>query len=247
MLKLTLLPILFFAVLGTVSAQILDPVIATVKYNIIYINDGKTLVSDQCQLDITKNRSYFFSLGVLESIRRFEIKSNQARQSNTPLRLSGDEFPNNLFRFNTLKDYMKDQVIVLEFIGDETLACVTDTLSARKWEILDDVATISGLQCRKAKSKSGNTTVTAWFCIDIPFRDGPLFYYGLPGLIVKLENSMGWTANLFSVAYSGPIKKGLSIDNYRLVSSDQFKKAKKVSESMGSNGKIPHGGFSREN
>lgn len=72
-----------------------------------------------------------------------------------------------------------------------------------EWEILDETMEIGGYQAQKAVTKSlksGGLSFSdgqrisyeadkaiAWFATDLPFSAGPERYYGLPGLIVKLE------------------------------------------------------------
>ncbi len=69
------------------------------------------------------------------------------------------------------------------------------------WEITDETQMIAGYLARKAITKPlneahpsaevayKNTNIIAWFTTDIPLNVGPKGYYGLPGLIVKLEYS----------------------------------------------------------
>ena len=39
-----------------------------------------------------------------------------------------------------------------------------------------------------ATTEFGGRKWTAWFSTDLPFQDGPYKFYGLPGLIVKIED-----------------------------------------------------------
>ncbi|MBE4950539.1 GLPGLI family protein [Chryseobacterium culicis] len=57
------------------------------------------------------------------------------------------------------------------------------------WNILSDKQKIGGYNAQKATTDFGGRTWTAWFSTDIPFQDGPYKFYGLPGLIVKIEDA----------------------------------------------------------
>ncbi|MCJ7933942.1 MAG: GLPGLI family protein [Chryseobacterium sp.] len=57
------------------------------------------------------------------------------------------------------------------------------------WKILGDKQKIGEYNTQKATTEFGDRKWTAWFTTDIPFQDGPYKFYGLPGLIVKIEDS----------------------------------------------------------
>ncbi|WP_160139059.1 GLPGLI family protein [Chryseobacterium sp. c4a] len=57
------------------------------------------------------------------------------------------------------------------------------------WNILGDKQKIGEYNAQKATTEFGGRTWTAWFSTDIPFQDGPYKFYGLPGLIVKIEDA----------------------------------------------------------
>ncbi|MFZ4931673.1 GLPGLI family protein [Chryseobacterium sp. Mn2064] len=57
------------------------------------------------------------------------------------------------------------------------------------WNILSDKQKIGEYNTQKATTEYGGRKWTAWFTADIPFQDGPYKFYGLPGLIVKIEDS----------------------------------------------------------
>ncbi|MGU3374600.1 GLPGLI family protein [Chryseobacterium sp. M5A1_1a] len=57
------------------------------------------------------------------------------------------------------------------------------------WNILSDKQKIGEYNTQKATTEFGGRTWTAWFTTDIPFQDGPYKFYGLPGLIVKIEDA----------------------------------------------------------
>lgn len=62
---------------------------------------------------------------------------------------------------------------------------IRDDFTAPKWEFINESMEICGLKCQKAIDSTG---VTAWYCPEIPINDGPYRYFGLPGLILKIEN-----------------------------------------------------------
>ena len=59
------------------------------------------------------------------------------------------------------------------------------------WKILPETATIGEYKSQKAETQFGGRTWYAWFTAEIPFQDGPYKFSGLPGLIVKVEDSKG--------------------------------------------------------
>ena len=67
-----------------------------------------------------------------------------------------------------------------------------------QWTIHDETKEINGYTVQKATGLSHNTKgrgqwdlgdVIAWFTTEIPIASGPEMYYGLPGLVIKLEFS----------------------------------------------------------
>ncbi len=59
------------------------------------------------------------------------------------------------------------------------------------WKILPETATIGEYKTQKAETQFAGRTWYAWFTTEIPFQDGPYKFSGLPGLIVKVEDSKG--------------------------------------------------------
>ncbi|MES2329366.1 MAG: GLPGLI family protein [Bacteroidota bacterium] len=77
--------------------------------------------------------------------------------------------------------------------GDKSF-CVFDTIPSFTWELLPDTTTILGFACQKAVFKSRalidnrEREFTAWFTPDIALAYGPFRFFGLPGMILELEN-----------------------------------------------------------
>lgn len=59
------------------------------------------------------------------------------------------------------------------------------------WEMTDDEQTIAGYKCQSAKINYGGRTWTAWYTEELPFPAGPWKLGGLPGLILRAEDSEG--------------------------------------------------------
>lgn len=58
-----------------------------------------------------------------------------------------------------------------------------------KWNLLNEFEEILNYKVQKATTEFGGRTWVAWFAKDIPIQDGPYKFYGLPGLILKIEDT----------------------------------------------------------
>lgn len=60
-----------------------------------------------------------------------------------------------------------------------------------QWTLLPDTATILTYRCQKASCRFRGRNYTAWYTTEIPVSEGPWKLCGLPGLILKAEDSRG--------------------------------------------------------
>lgn len=74
------------------------------------------------------------------------------------------------------------------------------------WKMENERKKIGEYAVQKASTQYGGRQWTAWFSSDIPFQDGPYKFYGLPGLIVQLEDA--------DKNYSWTLQGNKKIENY---------------------------------
>jgi GLPGLI family protein len=77
---------------------------------------------------------------------------------------------------------------------NEESYCVVDSIAEYTWELLPDTTRILGFFCQKAKCKASIVdskvrTFTAWYTPEIPIPFGPFKFYGLPGLILEVDDT----------------------------------------------------------
>lgn len=60
-----------------------------------------------------------------------------------------------------------------------------------QWKILSDTLTIGEYFAQKAETTYGGRTWVVWFTPELPVLDGPYKFSGLPGLIIKAEDTTG--------------------------------------------------------
>jgi GLPGLI family protein len=219
-------------------------IIASVQYNLTFTKNKQVLIDDICQLDITKNQSYFYGKGRLENLRRLNERAAKAEIIGTSINLGhldSKDMIQNVCKFEILKDYAGKKAIYIQYIGQQYLGFIKDALRTSRWKILKETSKINGLYCRKAIMKKDTTLITAWFCTDIPFQDGPYYYYGLPGLIIKASSSSGFETSLISITYNKDSKKEIDVEPYALVSESQMIRAIGNQSAAFKSGKLPNG------
>ncbi|MDH6307602.1 GLPGLI family protein [Dysgonomonas sp. PFB1-18] len=100
---------------------------------------------------------------------------------------------------------------------------------SQQWNITTDTLTVLGYLCQKATTSFHGRNYEVWFSPDIPVSDGPWKFYGLPGLILKAEDS----EKLFSFEIVGleqlntPKKIFMERDDYIKASRKDLAKLKR--------------------
>ena len=74
-------------------------------------------------------------------------------------------------------------------------------MSIINWEIKNETKTISDYKCQKAIGSFAGRNYIAWFTSEIPISDGPYKFNGLPGLIIKINDSRNHYEFLLKIFY----------------------------------------------
>lgn len=67
---------------------------------------------------------------------------------------------------------------------------IKDNLPSHDWFISSDSLIVGGYHCRKAILKNDDKHILAWYTSEVPSNEGPRDFYGLPGLIMKVETGV---------------------------------------------------------
>jgi GLPGLI family protein len=86
-----------------------------------------------------------------------------------------------------LKDY-KNKTVVHREIYFMTPYTTRYPIEPINWSISNEFKMIGKFQCRKAFCKFNGRNYIAWFTFEIPLKDGPWKFYGLPGLILEISD-----------------------------------------------------------
>ena len=202
--KIIILPILLFGFI--VSAQ-------TTSNRFFYEltfrpkKDSAKIETVMTTLDITKDKSLYrdFTLVAQDSILKVEV---EAMQKAGVFKDISKSFKTPKFSEKIYKSYPEMKIQYMEKIVNgftpQNIAYNEDVNF--NWSILSDKVKIGTYTTQKATTEFGGRKWTAWFSTDIPFQDGPYKFYGLPGLIVKIEDDGG--------NYSWELKGNKKIENF---------------------------------
>jgi len=65
----------------------------------------------------------------------------------------------------------------------------TEEIPIQDWKLLDDTLTVCGYLCQKATCRFRGNDFVAWFAPELPIPNGPWKFGGLPGLILKVNDT----------------------------------------------------------
>lgn len=180
--KLFTFPILFLVLLCNAQNKRF-----TYEYRFIpdsaNISDVKT---EMMNLDVSSEGSKFYSYTVHEgdSVAKAEI----AKQLETTgmIKMRAD-MHKGLIKYSVTKKYPSyDVALHSKIFLDQYKVAETRPM---KWKIISENQKIGEWNAQKAEADFAGRHWIAWFTTEIPIQDGPYKFHGLPGLIVKLEDS----------------------------------------------------------
>ncbi|TXF75994.1 GLPGLI family protein [Chryseobacterium sp.] len=162
-------------------------------------------------LDITKEKSIYrdYTLIAQDSILKVQIEAMQ--KSGTFKDISKTiKMPK--FSEKIYKMYPDMKILYIERIanGFTPMNIAYNDEVKFKWNIQNEKEKVGTYNTQKATTEFGGRKWTAWFSADLPFQDGPYKFYGLPGLIVKIEDD--------AKNYSWELRGNKKIENFKEVS-----------------------------
>ncbi|WP_083206633.1 GLPGLI family protein [Chryseobacterium sp. CBo1] len=156
----------------------------TMKPNAEDKNDIKT---ENAYLDISADKSMFYSENRIkrDSVMRANFQSGGARGFNRDQM----ESLRSVINYSIEKNKKDQKTIYKDRIGRDIYTYEEDR--PLNWKILSETTKIGDYKVQKAETDFGGRKWTAWFTTDLPYQDGPYKFSGLPGLVVKAEDSSG--------------------------------------------------------
>lgn len=153
------------------------------------INDKADVKTEMMVLDIDSKGSSYYSHAtfVADSTQKADIE-RQIQMNPGSINIKKTEKPGQI-TFKVTKDYPDFKTYLFRKISSDQYKIAED--SKPEWKISNEKQKIGEYNTQKATTSFGGREWTAWFTQEIPFQDGPYKFYGLPGLIVKIEDATG--------------------------------------------------------
>ncbi|SFD82320.1 GLPGLI family protein [Thermophagus xiamenensis] len=186
-----LLPILTYSQ----EREIIDTVKTEFVYEYMFQQDSMSESSIKSQLMVLQlgNRfSRFTGENIPAQDSIFEANKNTDTQHiiNQLLPLMTSQPGNILADYSIYKSFLeKGSIEMTSVLSPDNYYRVVQKIRYQ-WSIINSADTIIlGYPCKKARTHFAGRDYTAWFTPEIPVSDGPYKFYGLPGLIVLIEDS----------------------------------------------------------
>jgi GLPGLI family protein len=151
--------------------------------------DKSAVTSEVMLLDIDKNGSNYYSQQkfVVDSTATADLEK-QLKSSPNNISIHRKDKPG-MVSYKVTKQYPDFKTYLFTGISSDSYKIEED--QKPEWKILPDKQKVGEYNAQKATTNFGGREWTAWFSTDLPFQDGPYKFYGLPGLIVKIEDKTG--------------------------------------------------------
>lgn len=171
----------------------IDQAVFMVQYEVDGCIDTmkKERFRETMMLEVGKKCSRFYSYTkfVGDSLLAADFANNVSKEV---MMEHAKQFGRSRMNEETYKRYPAGKVTTLdEIAGDINRLRCEETEERPQWTLSEDTATILSYACRKATCRFKGRDWTAWFTAEIPSGEGPWKLFGLPGLILKAEDSEG--------------------------------------------------------
>lgn len=173
------------------KADSIDQTVFTVQYETKFMPDTlkpEKMLEETMMLKVGKQSSIYYSYAKFLTDSIIEIdKKNGA---------SMDIIRNHLSQYSAkvsykiYKNYPTGKTTMLDQLAMNRFRC-EETNEVPQWQIHSETTTILSYPCQKATCNFRGREYEAWFTMEIPRSEGPWKLHGLPGLILKVQDSKG--------------------------------------------------------
>ena len=172
------------------SAQIrtVDSVLYRFNYAMKYTSfEGGKRFDDEMVVDIGKNKVHNY--GYWDVRNGFLIDSIRGHGGDI-----ADYFamgtPVAIYDAHILKNYpQKGMLTYTQYEGKSFI--YNEPIMKKNWILEEGDTTILGYTCKKASCTFRHRSWKVWYALDLPFSEGPWKLDGLPGMILKAEDTKG--------------------------------------------------------
>lgn len=164
--------------------RIIDTVQLEILYQLDFIEDTlkyEEILSDQQVLQVGFQNSKYFSklLFTNDSINTI-LEEQNAMNLLAPPQAAG--------MHEIIRD-KKAKAFEVTYRSDDIVFRYFENIPELSWTIQNERKTIRGYSCQKATTTFRGRIYEAWFTPEIPIREGPYKFGGLPGLILEMQDS----------------------------------------------------------
>lgn len=151
--------------------------------------DKAEVKKEMMLLDIDKSGSNYYSQDkfLADSTSKADLEK-QLKLSPNNITVNRRDKPGQV-SYKVTKQYPDFKTYLFSRVSSDSYKIEED--KKPEWKILPEKQKIGEYSAQKATTNFGGRQWTAWFSTDLPFQDGPYKFYGLPGLIVKIEDKTG--------------------------------------------------------
>lgn len=128
------------------------------------------------------------------------------------------------------KVFTEHKIIVKDQIGSD-IYIYEDSLNSFNWQLTSDTAFLNGYSCQKAETLYRGRQYVAWFTKEISLSTGPLKFGGLPGLVIRIndsENQFSYELASFGKAEKGTLAIRINFVGIQKVDRKKFTELKKA-------------------
>lgn len=230
MKKFFILPL--FALLFGIVAQAQETTIDNTKYECRYLLSYQ---SDSTDIYSKKSEEFLLKIGSEKSLfvsdntqKRDSIRISLSKQNNPIINLAN--VPKSAFSYRIVKDIHNKKITMFDNMLNTFVSY--DENTNWNWEISNEKEKIDQLECQIAYINYAGRRFKTWFSTEISIPEGPYKFYGLPGLIIKMQDTKGfYTFELINFKDMSNKKESISIEdrvlNSKRITKKEFLSTKK--------------------
>ncbi|NEM98355.1 GLPGLI family protein [Pontibacter burrus] len=230
---LSLFLLLIFQVADAQSTQVTPKKTSSLKLKLTYrlsyqpdSTDSNKILKEDMLLFIGDDFSKFQSLNryLFDSLVA-DVESKGGIKHLSKVGFNASTLPKSGFKYEIYKNYPKGSITVIDKIEISDYA-YSEPLNLFRWQITNEKATIAGYACQKATTVFGGRQYVAWFTNEVPVSDGPYKFNGLPGLIVKVNDTRNHYVFELSSLKKATSTESIAFPNKQLIGTSKKEFAK---------------------